>query len=138
MIGSYITRLEAGEDIRRPVDAIVSERDRVTDGYRALLGDDMRASFEESLALARTVFPYVENHNFYIDHRYMTIFWNKVREFGALLACHGFIEEEEDVFYLRHDEVRAALEEPGSHGVPAAPVPHVAPATGRRSSNGAE
>ena len=111
VIGSYIARLEAGEDIRRPVDAIVSERDRVTDGYRALLGDDMRASFEESLALARTVFPYVENHNFYIDHRYMTIFWNKVREFGALLACHGFIEEEEDVFYLRHDEVRAALEE---------------------------
>ena len=41
----------------------------------------------------------------------MTIFWNKVREFGALLKRHGFLADEEDVFLLRHDEVRSALEE---------------------------
>ena len=41
----------------------------------------------------------------------MTIFWNKVREFGALLTRHGFLANEEDVFLLRHDEVRSALEE---------------------------
>ena len=76
-----------------------------------MLVDEVRQTFDESLALARTVFPYVENHNFYIDHRYMTIFWNKVREFGALLAQHGFLIDSEDVFYLRHDEVRSALEE---------------------------
>ena len=34
-----------------------------------------------------------------------------MREFGALLARHGFLEQGEDVFFLRHDEVRSALEE---------------------------
>ena len=35
MIGSYIERLEAGEDIARPSAAILAERERVTDGYRS-------------------------------------------------------------------------------------------------------
>ena len=34
-----------------------------------------------------------------------------MREFGALLARHGFLADGEDVFFLRHDEVRSALEE---------------------------
>ena len=110
-IGSYIGRLGAGEDISRPREAVLAERERVTREYRALLRPEMRSAFDESLALARMVFPYVENHHFYIDHRYMTIFWNKVREFGALLTRHGFLANEEDVFLLRHDEVRSALEE---------------------------
>jgi pyruvate,water dikinase len=109
-IGSYIERLEAGEDISRPLDAVVAERDRVTDDHRSLLDEDARRAFDDSLALARTVFPYVEEHNFYIDHWYFTIFWNKVREFGALLARNAFLVETEDVFFLRHDEVRSALE----------------------------
>jgi pyruvate,water dikinase len=109
MIASYIERLEAGEDIARPHAAILAERDRITGEYRELLDEESRETFDRSLALARTVFPYVENHNFHIDHRYMTIFWNKVREFGALLAAGGFLADGEDVFFLRHDEVRAAL-----------------------------
>jgi len=111
LIGSYIERLGAGEDIARPREAVRAERERVTEGYRSLLPAETRQGFDESLALARTVFPYVEDHNFYIDHRYLTIFWNKVRDFGALLARHEFLPEAEDVFYLRHDEVRSALEE---------------------------
>jgi pyruvate,water dikinase len=110
-IGSYVRRLESGGEISRPYEAMRADRDRITEGYRSLLGDEQRGQFDESLALARMVFPYVEDHNFYIDHRYMTIFWNKVREFGALLARHRFLAGSEDVFFLRHDEVRAALEE---------------------------
>ena len=34
-----------------------------------------------------------------------------MREFGALLAKHGFLEHEEEVFFLRHDELPPALEE---------------------------
>jgi pyruvate, water dikinase len=110
-IGAYIGRLDAGEDIARPHEAVLAERERITTEYRELVPEEQRAAFEQSLALARTVFPYVENHAFYIDHRYLTIFWNKVREFGALLADHGFFDEAEDVFLLRHDEVRSALED---------------------------
>jgi pyruvate, water dikinase len=110
-IGSYIARLRAGEDISRPSAAILAERERVTGAYRDLLEGSAREQFDESLAVARMVFRYVEDHNFYVDHRYMTIFWNKVREFGTLLARYGFLQDGEDVFYLRHDEVRSALEE---------------------------
>ena len=111
MVASYIGRLEAGERISRPREAVVDERDRLTEEHRARLDAETRLVFDERLALARTVFPFVENHNFYIDHRYLAIFWNKVREFGALLARHGFLEREEDIFHLRHDEVPAALAE---------------------------
>jgi phosphohistidine swiveling domain-containing protein len=126
-IGSYIGRLEAGDDISRPFEAILAERERITREHRALVPVHARRGLDESLTLARTVFPYVENHNFYIDHRYMTLFWNKVRVFGALLAAHGFLDDGEDVFLLRHDEVRAALEElrlawsSGDAGAPCGP-----------------
>jgi phosphohistidine swiveling domain-containing protein len=110
-IGGYIGALEAGGDINRPHAAVLAERQRITDGHRSLLDDGTRQPFDENLELARTVFPLIENHQFYIDHRFFTIFWNKVREFGALLAEADFLSEQEDVFYLRHDELRQALEE---------------------------
>jgi pyruvate,water dikinase len=111
MIGSYVRHLEAGEDISTSNDELIAERERITAEHRRLLSEEARGEFDETLALARTVFPYVENHSFYIEHWYLTIFWNKVREFGDLLSRHGFLADTEDVFYLRHDEVRSALEE---------------------------
>jgi pyruvate,water dikinase len=110
-IASYIRRLEVGEEISRPHEAVLAERERITGEYRSLLPDDLREPFADSLTLARTVYPFIEDHNFYIEHCYFTLFWNKVREFGALLQQHDFLADPEDVFYLRHDEVRRALEE---------------------------
>jgi pyruvate,water dikinase len=138
-IGSYIRSCQSGEDVARPYQAVAAERDRITTECRALLADDTRDAFEASLALARTVFPYVENHNFHIDHRYMTLFWNRTREFGALLAERGFLREQEDVFFLRHEEVRLALEElrlewsTGGAGVALGPS-HWPPIVARRKS----
>ncbi|HEX4759908.1 MAG TPA: PEP-utilizing enzyme [Thermoleophilaceae bacterium] len=109
-VRSYIERLEAGEEISRPLDAVIAERDRVTAEYRELLpDDDTRQAFDEGLGLSRTVFPYVESHNFYVEHWYHTLFWNKVREFGELLAQHGFLHDPEDVFYLQRHELNDAL-----------------------------
>ena len=67
------------------------------------------AAFDQNLGLARLVFPYVESHNFYVEHWYHTIFWNKVRELGALLARHRFLYDAEDVFYLQRHELSDAL-----------------------------
>jgi pyruvate,water dikinase len=127
MIGSYAARLVAGEDIRRSQDAVLADRDRITDAYRSLLAKEARWAFDGQLTLARTVFPHIEDHNFYIDHWAHTVLWNKVREFGTLLAGHAFLADPEDVFFLRHGEVRSALEElrlqwsSGGAGVPRGP-----------------
>ena len=99
----------------------------MTAEYRELMPEPMRVTFDEQLALARTVFSYVENHSFYVDHWYLTVFWNKVREFGALLASRRFLAEADDVFYLRHDELHEALHElrlawsSGDAGAPTGP-----------------
>jgi pyruvate,water dikinase len=128
MIGSYARRLQDGEDIRRPQELVLAERDRVTREHRALLPEQTRQAFDRQLSLARKVFPHIEDHNFYVDHRAHTVFWNKVREFGALLSAHAFLDAPEDVFFLRHEEVRAALEElrlqwsSGGAGVPRGPT----------------
>jgi hypothetical protein len=42
--------------------------------------------FDSLLALARQVFPFVENHNFYVEHWHHSIFFNKARELGAVLV----------------------------------------------------
>src|SRR5205814_541839 len=68
-----------------------------------------RQAYDQMIALAHRVFPYVEGHKFYCEHWYTNLFFNKIREFGALLAAHGFFAREEDVFQLTHYEVEAAI-----------------------------
>jgi pyruvate,water dikinase len=109
-VRDYVEKIEAGVEIERPLDKVVAERDRVTSEYRELLPDDeARQAFDEALGLSRIVFPYVESHNFYVEHWYHTLFWNKVREFGELLAGNDFLEDSEDIFYLQRHEVSDAL-----------------------------
>jgi pyruvate,water dikinase len=109
-VRGYIGQVERGIDIDRPLEAVAAERDRITAEYRALLPtDEARAAFAEKLALARTVFPYVENHNFYIEHWTMAVFWRKMRKLGQVLADAGFWPEADDMFYLRREEVSVAL-----------------------------
>ncbi|HZV50977.1 MAG TPA: PEP-utilizing enzyme [Candidatus Dormibacteraeota bacterium] len=106
----YMERLERGESVERPVDQILERRERITAEYRALLTtDEDRAAFDQNIALARLVAPYVEDHNFYIEHRHHTTFWNKMREFGDRLAEHGLLESRDDLFYLNRWEVGQVL-----------------------------
>jgi pyruvate,water dikinase len=107
----YVEALRAGERIDRPTEEIRRERERLAEEYAALLDGDARRQFEELLALSRTVFPYVEEHKFYCDYWFLTRWWNKIREFGALLAHHGFLDDGEDVFHLSRHEVASALDE---------------------------
>jgi pyruvate, water dikinase len=109
-IRNYVTRLEAGHEIDRPTAKIAAERDRVTLEYTALLpNDEAKAAFEGKLGLARAVFPYVENHNFYIEHWTMSVFWRKMRELSSVFVQAGFWPEVSDMFYLRREEINVAL-----------------------------
>src|ERR671914_735381 len=107
----HIEALKAGTEIERPTEELARERDRLAEEYGSLLNADARPAFEELLGLARTVFPLVEEHKFYCDYWFQTRFFNKVREFGALLARHGFLEDGEDIFNLSRHEALEALEE---------------------------
>jgi pyruvate,water dikinase len=106
----YIQRVKAGESLERPVARLQAERRQLIDDYRELLdSDDERVAYDQMIALAHRVFPYVEGHKFYCEHWYTNLFFNKIREFGVLLAEHGFFAAGEDVFHLTHYELEAAI-----------------------------
>jgi pyruvate,water dikinase len=131
----HIAALNAGQEIERPTEELVKERDRLAEEYGALLDEESRPAFQELLGLSRTVFPYVEEHKFYCDYWFQSRFFNKVREFGALLAKHRFIEEGEDIFNLSRHEAMQALEELSltwSTGGPALGPHHWPPIVARR------
>ena len=107
----YVRALTDGEEVDRPTEEIVRERDRLAAEYGALLDEETRTGFDELLGLSRMVFPYVEEHKFLCDYWFLTRWWNKVREFGALLAKHDYLEDAEDVFQLSRHEVASALDE---------------------------
>jgi pyruvate, water dikinase len=107
---NYIGRVESGAEIDRPTAAIAAERDRITAEYASLLpDDDAKAAFEGKLGLSRVVFPYVENHNFYIEHWSLSVFWRKMRELSRVFMNAGFWQNEDDIFYLRREEITPTL-----------------------------
>ncbi|MGA2925586.1 MAG: PEP-utilizing enzyme [Solirubrobacteraceae bacterium] len=107
----HISALKAGAQIDRPTEELQRERERLAHEYGELLDADARRTFDDLLGLSRTVFPYVEEHKFFCDYWFLTRWWNKIREFGVLLAEHGFLHDSEDVFQLSRYEVASALDE---------------------------
>ena len=108
-IKDYIRRLDDGQQILRPVAALRAEKDRIVEEYRDSLGGDSLALFDAKLALAATAYPYVENHNFYIEHWTMGVFWRKVRELATVFSEAGFWKDPADMLYLNRGEVRDAI-----------------------------
>ncbi len=103
---NYIERIQKGENIDRPTEEISKERVRITEEYRdSLLSEEAQAIFDGKLGLSRVVFPYVENHNFYIEHWAFGVFWRKMRELSAVFKEAGFWSEIEDIFYFRREEI---------------------------------
>ena len=85
---------------RRPASCRPNAPARSTD-YRELLSYRRGArGLRPDDRAAPGGFPYVEGHKFYCEHWYTNLFFNKIREFGALLARSGVLAEAEDVFHL--------------------------------------
>jgi pyruvate,water dikinase len=111
-IARYIGMLNAGQSIERPTERLKQERERIISDYRALISnDDERGAFDQMLGLCHLVFPFVEDHKFYCEHWFTTLWFDKLREFGALLAKWDVIADPEDMFHLHHTEVDLALQE---------------------------
>jgi pyruvate,water dikinase len=106
----YISLIKQGTSLERPTERLREERDRIVSEYRALLGsDDEKAAFDQMLGVCHLVFPYVEDHKFYCEHWLTTCFFNKVRDFGALLKRFGMLDDADGVFQLKYTEVEEAL-----------------------------
>jgi len=106
----YIANIKAGHRIERPIERLMAERQELIENYRELLNTEAeRGAYDQMISLAHRVFPYVEGHKFYCEHWYTNLFFNKIREFGALLSAHGFFSDQEDVFHLTHFELETAI-----------------------------
>lgn len=106
----YIAKVKAGENIERPMEKLIEERQQLIADYRELLDtDEDRATYDQLITLAHRVFPYVEGHKFYCEHWYTNLFFNKIRQFGDLLCTHGFFPAPADVFNLTHYELESAI-----------------------------
>lgn len=106
----YMQMIRRGETLDRPTERLKAERERIIGEYRELLGaDDERAAFDQMLGLCQVVFPFVEDHKFYCEHWFTTLFFDKVRQFGGVLREQGVLEDGEDIFHLHYSEVEQAL-----------------------------
>ena len=134
MIG-YIAALKAGEEVERPTEEIRSERDRLAEEYGALFPAEAARAFDDLLASRGRSSRTSRSTSSCCDYWFLTRWWKKVREFGALLARHGFLEDERDVFHLSRHEVTGALDELlltwATGGVPLGPS-HWPPIVARR------
>ena len=111
-IKMHIESLQAGKDPSRPTEKLIAERDRIVAEYLDLFQNpDDRKAFEESLGIARKVFPYVENHLFYVEHWFHSVFWNKMRDLSRVLVDAGMIKEVEDIWYLNRFDIKVLIDD---------------------------
>ncbi|MFZ5631417.1 MAG: PEP-utilizing enzyme [Bacillota bacterium] len=109
-IRAYIDLVEKGESLERPVEETRRERDRIVEEYASLLRtDEDRQTFRQLLGISQTVYPYVEEHLFYVEHWFHTRFYMKVRELSGVFVKHGFFNDVEDIWYLNRFEIQQAL-----------------------------
>jgi pyruvate, water dikinase len=113
-IVGYVAQLRDGQDLDRPRERLLAERERIADEYRELLATDEEATqFTEMLGLCRHVFPHAESHKFFIEHWGTSLFFNAIRKVGGVLADNGFFPDADDIFYLNIHEVHEALSDVG-------------------------
>ena len=106
----YIRKLKEGQSIDRPLADIQEERERLVREYRALLQtEEDKKTFDQLYNTSKLVFPYVENHMFYVENWFHSIFWNKLREVAAIMKDHGFLNDIEDIWFLKRAEIKDAL-----------------------------
>ena len=111
-IKSYVERLEKGETIERDLDKIENQRDEIVAKYRDLMKtDEDREAFDGAYNIVRTIYKYAEDHLFWVEHWFHTIWFSKLREFGNLLVNNGMINEVNDLFMFNRYEIPELLTE---------------------------
>ena len=100
-IRSYIERLEAGEEISRPLDAVIAERDRVASEYRELLADDeSRRRSTRASASRAPCFPTSRTTTSTSSTGTTRCSGTRCASSASSSPAHGFLDDSEDIFYL--------------------------------------
>jgi pyruvate,water dikinase len=111
-IKGYIERLEKGETIERSLDEIEKQRDEIVTEYRKLIKtDEDRKAFDDAYNTIRTIYTYAEDHLFWVEHWFHTIWFAKIREFGQLLVNNDLLNEVDDIFMFNRYEIPQLLTE---------------------------
>ncbi|MBW2434459.1 MAG: PEP-utilizing enzyme, mobile region, partial [Deltaproteobacteria bacterium] len=111
-IKGYVERLENGENIERSLDEIEKQRDEIVAEYRKLIKtDEDRKAFDDAYNTVRTIYTYAEDHLFWVEHWFHTIWFDKIREFGTLLVNNGMLNEVDDIFMFNRYEIPQLLTE---------------------------
>ncbi|NKE37263.1 hypothetical protein GWG54_15835 [Natronococcus sp. JC468] len=104
-----VQALQENEEIRRDLDALQEDRQRVVDEYRGYLNEEERAQFDQAHQLVLDVYNYAEDHQFWIENWLHTIIFEKLDEFGELLVNHGLLETPRDITLFGRNEVPELL-----------------------------
>jgi pyruvate, water dikinase len=111
-IKSYVDRLAKGETIERALDEIGKERDKIVAEYKNLIQtDEDRQSFDGAYNTIRTIYRYAEDHLFWVEHWFHTIWYRKIREIGQLLVDNGMLDQVDDIFMFNRYEIPQLLTE---------------------------
>ncbi len=111
-IKSYVERLENGETIERDLEALDKDREETIAKYRDLIStDEDRQAFDDAHKVVRTIYRYAEDHLFWVEHWFHTIWYSKVRAFGTLLVNNDMIENVDDIFMFNRYEIPEILTE---------------------------
>ena len=111
-IKSYVDRLAKGETIERALDEIGKERDKIVTEYKTLIQtDEDRQSFDGAYNTIRTIYRYAEDHLFWVEHWFHTIWYRKIREIGQLLVNNGMLDQVDDIFMFNRYEIPQLLTE---------------------------
>ncbi|MGD9134203.1 MAG: PEP-utilizing enzyme [Desulfobacterales bacterium] len=111
-IKGYVERLENGDTIERSLDEIEKQRDDIVAEYRNLIKtDEDRKAFDDAYNTIRTIYRYAEDHLFWVEHWFHTIWFDKIRDFGQLLVDNGMLNEVDDIFMFNRYEIPQLLTE---------------------------
>jgi pyruvate,water dikinase len=96
-IKSYLEQLDNGETIERSLEKIEKERDDIVAEYRNLIKtDEDKKTFDDTYNNIRSIYRYAEDHLFWVEHWFHTIWYAKVRQLGQLLVNDGWLDEVDD------------------------------------------
>ena len=111
-VKSYLERLDRGETIERDLDTIDKQRDEIIAEYTALIKtDEDKKAFDGAYNTIRTIYRYAEDHLFWVEHWFHTIWFGKIRELGSLLVDNDMIDEVDDIFMFNRYEIPQLLTE---------------------------